>query len=403
MEINEVSTLDEAVFEFTGKRFREKKSDLAISQDYKDTMKMLAIQLCSRSTKLKKIISDFTITDNKTKLVLDIAVNLSDKGKSSFNEYRYYSSASYCFGANVEFNYLSLLELNLTESDIIKKVNELRLEIKSFDEIIENEEIKTITDLESYMVVKERLIEANDFLDIALEGIANKNASLHNLAYAIERLSSAKSWAKFLENTGREFDFNDKVIKNACKTKLSEVEERLQYVQLYFSQGLENTQKELDYAYQDLKEGNYELCLFKASTAKANVDAILSVFGVKNDNIDIIISNKLSVVERNLVEENEKGVFPILGYSYFEYANSLRDSDTASALLYAEYALELSNLNIYFKSPESKKMNFYKRFDKKLLIVLLTGIIIGIFATKIFELKGIKKDKRMVKVKARRK
>jgi len=69
MEIKEVTTLDEAIFEFTGKRFREKKADLTISQDYKDTMKMLAIQLCSRSTQLKKTTSNLEIIDNKTKPV----------------------------------------------------------------------------------------------------------------------------------------------------------------------------------------------------------------------------------------------------------------------------------------------------------------------------------------------
>ena len=397
MEIKEVTTLDEAIFEFTGKRFREKKADLTISQDYKDTMKMLAIQLCSRSTQLKKTTSNLEIIDNKTKPVLDNAVNMSDKGKNAFNEYKYYSSASYCFGANVEFNYLSLLQLNLTEDGIIKKANELRAEIKSFDETIENEEIKTITDLESYMVVKERLIEANDFLGMVIEAIGDRDEILHNLAYAIERLNSAKSWARFFENTGKEFNFNDELIRNACKTKLSEVEERLQYVQLYFPSSLAVTRKELDYAYQDLQEDNYELCLFKASKAKADVDAILSVFGVKNNNVGDIINQKLSIVERNLVEEIEKGVFPILGYSYFEYANSLKDSDPFSALLYSEYALELSNLDIYFKSTTTSRLNLLERIDSKLLVVLITGVVLGIFIAKIsnFKLKKVKKRKLM--------
>ena len=395
MEIKEVITLDEAIFEFTGKKFREKKADLTISQDYKDTMKMLAIQLCSRSTQLKKTISNLEIIGNKTKPALANAVNMSDKGKDAFNEYKYYSSASYCFGANVEFNYLSLLQLNLTEDGIIKKANELRAEIKSFDETIENEEIKTITDLESYMVVKERLVEANEFLGMVAEATGNRDEILHNLAYAIERFNSAKSWARFLENTGKEFNFNDEVIKSACKTKLSEVEERLQYVQLYFPSIPTAAKKELDYAYQDLQEGNYGLCLFKASKAKADVDAILSVFGVKNNNISNIINQKLIIVERNLVEETEKGVFPILGYSYFEYANSLKDFDPFSALLYSEYALELSNLDIYFKSTTSSRLNLFERVDSKLIVVLIIGVILGIFIAKLLNFKQKKVKKKL--------
>jgi len=393
IEIIEVLTLDEAIFEFTGKRFREKKANLTINPEYKDTMKMLAIQLCSRSTKLKNKVSNLT-TNNRTRFILDNAINLSSKGKDSFGGNMYYSSASYCFGANVEFNYLSLLQLNSTGDEVREKVKELRQEIDDFDKTIENEKLKTITDLESYMVVKERLLEAYTFLGLVDESISNNNTNLRNLAYAIERINSAKSWSQFLENTGKEFDFNDEVIEKACRTKLSEVEERLQYVQLYIPQNLENAGQELDYAYQDLKDGNYVLCLFKASKAKANVDAVLSVFGVRINNVVNIVNQKLSIVERNLVEEAENGIFPVVGYSYFEYANSLKDTDPFSALLYTEYALELSNLDIYFKSPSKSRINSFININKNLFVVLIIGIVIGIIFGKITNFKSRKKLKK---------
>ena len=397
IEIIEVPTFDEAIFEFTGKRFREKKANLTISQDYKDTMKMLAIQLCSRSTKLQNKVSNFTM-DNRTKPALNNAINLSSKGRDSFSESTYYSSASYCFGANVEFNHLYLVQLNLTEKEAEEKVNELRREIGDFDKIIEGERIKTITDIESYMIVKERLFEAYTFLGLVEESIKNNNTNLRNLAYSMERINSAKSWARFLDNTGKEFDFNDKVIENACRTKLSEVEERLQYVQLYIPQNLEATKKELGYAYQDLRDGNHELCLFKASKAKANVDTVLSVFGVRSSNVGNVVAQKLALVERNLVEETEKGVFPIVGYSYFEYANSLKDIDPFSALLYSEYALELSNLDIYFKSPSGSRIKLFENIDGRLFVALIIGIALGIFASKFAGYK----NKRRVKFKRKK-
>ena len=153
-------------------------------------------------------------------------------------------------------------------------------------------------------------------------------------------------------------------------------------MQLYLPQSLEGTRKELDYAYEDLEDGNYELCLFRASKAKANVDTVLSVFGVATDNVKTVVNNRLEIAERNLIEETEEGVFPILGYSYFEYANSLKDSDIFSALLYSGYALELSSLDIYFKStnimPQAR--DFAKILDKNLALGLAVGIIIGIIA-----------------------
>ena len=389
VEIIEVTTLDEALFEFTGKRFREKKANLSISQDYQDIMKTLAIQLCSRSTKLRDTATDLTIDPSR---ILDNAINLSMIGKDLFSESKYYSSASYCFGANVEFNYLTLLGLNLTNKEVMEKIRELKQEIKNFDRIISNEEIKTITDLESYTIVKERLIEADEVLGDVKESVDNNKTNFRRLAYAEERINSAKSWSKFFENTGKEFDFNDRVVENACRTKLSEVEERLQYVQLYTSRSLEKTKKELDYAYQDLGNGDYGLCLFKASKAKANINSVLGVFGVRNENVDNILEHKLGIVERNLVEQTEKGIFPVVGYSYFEYASSLKDDDPFSALLYSEYALELSNLDIYFESPDRGKK--LRKVDRKMLIVLILGIILGFSICKVMGIKKAKKRKR---------
>jgi uncharacterized protein len=406
IEVLEVSTLDEAIFEFTGKRFREKKADLKISEDYKNTMKLLAEQLCSRSRKLEKDIIGRQFDDNRTKQIKDNALNLSLKGKESYESSMYYSSASYCFGANVELSYLSMIGLGYNEEEVLEKINELNREIKKFDRTIEDKEIKTITDLESYMVVKERLLEASDFLSIVLESIENQNASLHNLAYAIERVNSAKSWSTFLGNPGKEFDLNPEIVKNACKTKLSEVEERIQYVQLSFPQNLDNTRKEVDYAYRDLEKGNYELCLFKASKAKANVDTILSVLGVRRNDVDRVIQNKIGIVERNIVEETEKGIFPILGYSYYEYANSLKESDPFSALLYSGYALELSNLEIYLKNGDAEAAQTFDVTDTKrntqsvnIIIVLIIGIVLGILLAKICPSNKIKGD---VKRKAKR-
>ena len=54
----------------------------------------------------------------------------------------------------------------------------------------------------------------------------------------------------------------------------------MEYVELYIPNTQNNVMKEINDAYNDLSSGNYELCLFKASKAKAEVDAVISVFGV---------------------------------------------------------------------------------------------------------------------------
>jgi len=387
LEIIEVSTLAVALEHFTDKKFDTEVKNISIDESYKDTMKVLAIELCSRNTKLFNRLnsSEVDLTNNS---VWNLALNLSKKGKILFNQGKYYSSASYCFGANVEYSYFSIITKNFTKSEMLEKSEEVKRGINDLHNKVDVFEIQTITDLESFMVVKERLIEASDLLEEL--DLNDTNSNFRNLAFASERLNSAKSWSLFMDNRGKKFNLKREVIKQACMKKISEAEERFQYVQIYFPQNLENTRKELNYAYDDLNNGDFELCLFKASKAKANIGTILSVFGAELDQVDGILAEKQKIVGKNLIEQTKNGVFPILGFSYYEYSNSLAKEDKFSALLYSEYALELSNLDIYFKSDKKSTPDF--NIDRKMLFVFILGLLLGGLSLKLAQLtKGNKK------------
>ena len=388
VNILEVSTLEEVIEEFTGQKIERQQENITISDSYTTTMKYLANELCSRTGDLKNITLRLKI--NRTETVKR-AENLTIKGGDSFEDELYYSAASYCFGANVEYSYLILLSENLTKDSTLKKVGLIKKSIGNFNEKVKKDKIKTITDLEAYMVVKERLTEANDFLNKVLE-----TENLHDLAYAIERLNSAKSWATFLDNRGKEFDLDKDVLKKSCKYRLAEAEERYQYVNLYYPASLVNTRKEIDYAYADLEKGNYALCIFKASKAKANLDIVLSSLYTDESQIKNILRQKLDIVKKNLIKETQKGIFPILGYSYYEYATILEGEDFYSALLYSEYALELSNLEVYFKEKSNIIEEIKHKIDVKPILILISGLIIG-YLTAIGMQKKKKKLKRKKK------
>ena len=379
--IAEISTLSEAIKEFTGKELKQNFKKIDISDEYIATMKSLAKELCDRSSKLKSEVRDANYSVNVSALKAN-AQNLTIKGKEAFERQTFYSSASYCFGSNVEYSTLSLLSKNLSKEELVEQISSLRKEISDFKSKIESVEKKTITDLEAYIVVNERLAESEDTANKALEFLnkTNKTESVvRTIAYASERINSAYSWAKFLGKSGKTFNLNKEIIKKSCQNKISEADERKQYVELYFPDTLDSIKKEIDKASSELENGNYEICLSIASRAKADVDIILSVFGVDSAQYKNIVERKLEIVKNNIARESAKGIFPILGYSYYEYANSLKDGDALSALLYSEYALELGNLDIYFKETDGKKIKF--NVDKKLLIAFFSGLAAGIFAT----------------------
>jgi uncharacterized protein len=384
IEIMEVSTLNQIVEEFTGKKLNKNFKKIEINEEYKDTMKSLAKDLCERGAILKSETAYKRYSSNVT-AILKKAKNLSSKGVDSFEKSDFYSSASYCFGANVEYSTLKFIGENLSVEDAIKELNELKKEIRAYGLSVENIERKTITDLEAYIVVKERLLDAESTANDALKSLEtnkNPNEISRTLAYAEERLNSAYSWGTFLGNKGKEFQLNNEVLKKSCQSKISEAIERAQYVEIYFPQTLDNVNNQINNAHMELGSENYELCLAIASKAKADVDVILSVFGVSPEQYNNLLETKLQIVKNLIAEQTLKGAFPILSYSYYEYANSLKETDFFSALIYSEYALELGNLEIYFKEEKKVKKRKFD-IDEKSIGLFLFGAVAGTIITSI--------------------
>jgi uncharacterized protein len=383
IEVEEVSDLIEAVYEFTGERFKEIEVDLEVNEKYKEVMKSLAVELCNRTENLQKEVYasnvDISVIDEDFVGIEESAVNFSEKADKAFEDEMHYSAASYCFGANVNYRSLLIRISNLTDFESVKE------NIKIIDTKVEEKEILTITDLEAYMIVKERIKDAEDLLEKAEYNYEKNGSYIRYLARANERIYSAESWSWFFGFPGKEFKFDKESLKSGCLVKLSEAEERYQYANLFFPDSLKETKEEIDYAYDDLEKGDYELCLFKASKAKAEADIILSVIGVEETQVDTLIANKLKIVERVIAEQD---VFPILGYSYYEYADSLKDDDKYASLLYSEYALELSNLDLYFEEKGKIQIKIDEGF-----LLFLSGIVVGVLIMLIFRRKKHKRKR----------
>ena len=314
-------------------------------------MKGLSQQLCGKTDKLKVEIAKFD-SENKTNLTK--ADEFYHTAIEAFDNGLYYTSASYCYGANVKYR-TALYELkNLTESAIHQIINFAQRDLANLRKNLHDSKIETITDLETFMVVTDRLIEAEKYIQRAFENINDSSVS-YNLAYGMERIYSAYSWYGFLAHFGKKLNLNEESLKESCQNKLAEAEERRQYVSLFLHETtLESTREGINMANKDLYAGNYALCLFKASKAKAGADVILGMFNIEEEQVDILLQQKLDVAKKNIIRELNKDIFPVLGYSYYEYANALKEEDKYSALLYAEYALELSGLDIYFKEKSSR-------------------------------------------------
>jgi uncharacterized protein len=365
----EVGDLNEVFYHFTGQRLLKDGLNITADSDYVQRMKAISEELCARSNAL---VGEIILLNQSDR---DYIRNQTTKASRAASEEAYYSSASYCFGLNVQLQNLVYKQQELTKAKLMSKAAQLQREIQRLETDVRGRELHTITDLQTFTIVVERVDEAQRYADrVADEDI---DSAKQSLAYAEERFFSAQQWATFFDVPSTEYTFNSTVLQRSCIEKLQEAKERLHYLEL-FTNGLGTLQEDIDRAEQFSQNKSYEQCLIKASEAKAHANAVLSTVGVDQRELPLILDVKLAALGKHISRTIEKRAFPLLGYSYYEYARSLRDYDMVSALLYAEYGLELSNLDIYFE--EEKKIENRVWIPVDLIFAVAAGILIGLVA-----------------------
>ncbi len=383
IEVIEVDNVQQALYHMTGFEVEQNK-DISVSSDYADTMGYLSDKLCNRMDELKEDIENKTLPDDlNISLVFERAKNTTIKAENALELNHTYARASYCFSANVEYLKVLYILQEPTEKQIFDKSAGLKSKIAKLNKLVNDYEIQTITDLQAFMIVKQRIIETQD----TIEDIEDKHAewgkpkTLNQLAYANERFHSAIAWSEFFKNKGKRFKLDNNDLKKSCISKLSETTEFFQYMNLVLPGILMDTKEIIERAETDANRGNYELCLFKSSLARAHINLLASSIGVPADKHDELIDRKLVAARDAIVEQQQNNIFPILGYSYYEYATSLKNDSKIPALIYSEYALELSNLDAYLQSR--KLFEGYNRLMGRWTLILIVGILIGIMLVEV--------------------
>jgi uncharacterized protein len=359
VEVKEVAVINDMVYELTGKRYKTFDENVEISPVYAKLMENISIDLCDRSSQLRSLIDASKFKDkDDLEAAMGSAFNLTKTAALLYRDGMYYSSASYCYGANVKYRYLSLLQENLSAKDLSMLINATEVDVKALKLTLDEYSYTTINDLQTYLVVGERLSDATEFIRLARAGL---NGSLDSVTYsvslAIERQYSAYYWSKFFGTGGKSFKIEKESLGQFCQDKMSEANERIQYIQSIVPIDLSNLRDELDVANSEYMNGSYEDCIFTASKVKARTNLLLGAVGLKENGLDSMISKKIDIAKQAIIKETKRGVFPILGYSYYEYAKSLRKDDPNSALLYAELSLELSSFDMYFEPTNGSKLS----------------------------------------------
>lgn len=369
VDVHEVSTFEEALSFFDGIEKKYENITLTIDKTYQNIMKSVAKDICQRNN---MIINAIELNENNS---IELK-NLSIIAKTEFEEGNFYSAASYCFRSNIAAKRVFFSQKNYTKESLQEYLEKLIENLNAYDKKVNQKPIKSLTDIETYMAVKERIQEARDLMTETVVKLGKNENINSEIAYLEERIYSASAWSKFFDAVdAANYKIDEEKTKQSCANKIAEAEERYSYVSSYVpSLLLESIKKDLDKAYVEWNGKNYIMCLYSASKTKAQINLLLSATGIEKDSLDEIIDIKVKSVQKSLFRAQQKGIFPLLSYYYYQYADTLKDKDQAVALLFLEYSLELSNINIYFE--KNHEISKYFRFPKE-LIYFLIGLIIG--------------------------
>jgi uncharacterized protein len=392
IDVITVSTLDDAMYEFTGKNYT-KKLLLQDSKEYDKIMQQITIELCSRYGNVRNgtlILPNITSYEaryagrSKGSSIKNInesessnkSSNASDQfvmALDAINNHSYYSAASFCFSGDVRI--AGLLLSNMSNDDLRILYARLLQNISTLEDDMDLRayNLTTITELETYMIVEERLYDAKK----TLSGQNLTDISPSDMAYARERFNTAVVWSEFFAMPGAKFVMDESVLRAACSQKISEAEERLNYLGLYSPDT--DARSSLGKAYDYYNSREYALCIFTASRVKADANVVLSALFVNKNDIERLLAEKLDAARNAIARQESAGIFPILGYSYYEYANTLSSRDKYSGLIYAEYALEFSNLGMYLKKSSTASLPWM--IDAIYIRIFVLGLLIGALLT----------------------
>jgi len=387
--VKKIYDIDNALYYFTNGNLGslENNYDVDESQlyhEYNNKMKLISDLICTRMESLK--------IDNHSNELYTVAIDALDQKQ-------YYSAASFCFRTNIEYqtNILENSNANFTEL-----YNNLSLTYEKELDSINAHNVTSIQDLQVKMIIKNRLDDLKYYLDSINNTLNNAslNISEYNYAYSIERLETINAWKIFFDNNSTDLTISNDKLQKICLSKVQETQTRLDYLN-YLVPGLSESIN-IETAFEELALLNDSIeCINSAAYLKARIDVILSLLSNQNSTELYNIKSFLALksIQDNIDDDN----LPIMGFSYYEYAKSLHNTNsTNDALIYLQQTIELNNINKLFEQDKINTYNQSKqiKISKYLIYIglLLIVFVVLIIILRINKSQKAKKHKKNLKI-----
>jgi len=333
-----VTSLPEAYEVFTGVK-QDAQTNITVSEEYNEAMSSIARDLCQRNDRLL----NETASTNISEATYNASSQAKQNAQAALRNESYYSAASYCFDANIDLRNALLNDTSEEERALIRQG--VIQDAQAYLDQIQEREVTTMSDVEASIIVKERLYQVLD----------EDTQEQRSTGYLVERYDSAKAWSTFYNYSSENIALDQDYLQQACLSKLREAEERVRYLD-YILSDVDRYQEDLEDVQSVYRDEDYTYCLFKSSQLKAEANSIITGRSITDEYQEAFVQDKLQIAKQQIAEQTS--FFPILGYSYYTYAESLRTEQPGVAAVFTEYASEFSALDMYFESTDQRPVQF---------------------------------------------
>lgn len=368
LEVKEIKDIYDAVYYFTGKKIEKPSVPANLNVDT-SFLKTDALNDYDKTlsyyeqveNKLKTSNMGYT-TYSYLKEALNEAKSRLDEAKKTLEDGRYYTTLSLDFQARITIRHVDWYLDIETDTDLENLLKNVDDEIKSTENTISNLTIRGISMLQAVAASEERLEQAKSLLKDAWSAYYDGNYwdAVSNAAFAYERIQTAKFWASLGERYAKGDVIERESLKETARDYLDNSRLIITYITSMFGevnlQELINLMNEGEGYYQD---GKYSAAIFSAMEARIQAEIILDTLGIDNETI---LMDKLQRMKEDakvaIVQAQKEGIYPILSFSYYEFAQSYENQggldNIQTAMVFYQYAKETST--VFLETTSSPKI-----------------------------------------------
>ncbi len=303
--------------------------------------------------------------DKDLKTSYESAKNALDDAKTTYNNTNYYTSLSKTFQARINLNYIiNYLEVYREEGQMSKIVEE---EIKKTEQrldevnnqIKDKEKFSSIEELQGFAAAQNRIGRAEDLIETSKNSLETGDLikSVYDYSRAQERLSTAIFWYQLS---------NDLNKKNQTEIPIEQVKYQAQnfihstrLLKIYL-ENLSGTTQEtpmLDRARENLENQRYAAALYNAMEARSTLESIIVSMGSNEESLEKRIEQAEKGAKIAIGKLQDQGIQPILGLSYYEFAQFYKNSDKITTLIYLKQARLSSTAFIFQETNDGVELN----------------------------------------------